>query len=268
MSSQVRESAFGGKGPVGFNKPSSPKGFLSRIGSKKNKSAQVSTSPSNHTTSANSPLPLPPTTKTTTANSTPIYSRLPLTPENISLPRTRTPSPSAPLPAIPSNRSQSSSSLNESTKAPTLPIKSNRQSLYADADEDSDPYGGIEEDSDVEEEKGEVLFRGSTSYPKDLNRELQQQDINSNTIPQINIQAPSMKSSSSTKGTPSRLPNIPTQSLPSNISSPKPDEVAEKPEKYKSGASAVSRIVGMYEHGNGSEENKKGIKLTQSGFGG
>lgn len=105
--------------------------------------------------------------------------------------------------------------------------------------DDEDPYGGIADDSGTEE-GGEVLFRGSRSYPKNLNeQDLYGELFNGSTpdrehqglphtpvsIPQINIQAPSTKSSTRAVR---RLPPAPVRvvyndSRDSLPPSPKPD---------------------------------------------
>lgn len=105
--------------------------------------------------------------------------------------------------------------------------------------DDEDPYGGIADDSGTEE-GGAVLFRGSRSYPKNLNeQELYGDHRNGSTpdrqnhgspntpvsIPQINIQAPSTKSSTRAVR---RLPPAPVRvvyndSRDSLPPSPKPD---------------------------------------------
>lgn len=105
MSSQSRESAFGGRGPVGFNKPpTGAKGFLARMSSKNKKSNPPSPTSSPGLSSPKSLLPPTPTS---------------------SLPVTPTPTPSA-AKASSMSRPTSPAVLSPTTPLPAIPVESTR----------------------------------------------------------------------------------------------------------------------------------------------
>ncbi|GAA6039053.1 hypothetical protein JCM8097_000174 [Rhodosporidiobolus ruineniae] len=303
LSSQSRESAFGGQGvPVapGYSKPTAngeKKGFLARMATKRNvknggSSPVATTAP--EAIAAMQAHPARP------VQQQPVVSSVPLSPgreqagSGFAVPPRET-SRNGVIPGAPPLAPVVESPTPSNEPTPPLPPKENfpasrtgtplthasrstngtSASLASGAEDD--PYGGLD-DSEVDDtgaEVGQVLFRGSQSYNRELNAQA---------------------------GGPKRVPNPATLAVPTSPrqprshslqDSPKPD--AEVPidemdprfahahqDRYLSGASQfssrVANIVGLYENrGEGQKyayqprtpttPTTTDIRLTQYGFG-
>ncbi|GAA5898684.1 hypothetical protein JCM6882_000896 [Rhodosporidiobolus microsporus] len=191
MSSQTRESAFGGQGvPValGYTKPEQPskKGFLARIGTMRSgknssNSPTATTAPEVLAASYARTSPPPPPQRTIPVSNVPLSPGRDQISNGMAVPAAPSGSfqngvlPGAPPLAPPLAPVAESPRLPQEEPTPPLPPKEQHLngsiSTASPTSAGDDPYGGMD-DSETDEagaEVGQVLFRGSQSYPRDLN---------------------------------------------------------------------------------------------------